>query len=314
MRVEPEAAGGWQVQLGRGAEQMRYGGFPSAAAATAWGDALALAMPASTFRVGRKRVLATGAEALGRWAIQQGILPRAEGGTQLAPALRLADLLADPACALPLAALGPTELAGLRARRLGAGAAVMLAEQAALAAAIAMLFELQGMTLAQPFAALAPDGWQLPAEAMCRQALAQARQESPGHAAALELLLASGAAPTELAACGPAGFNPQQQALLLPGRRVALPPGLARRAEAGLRAWQQPGFAAWLAGWRPRAAGAGPLSEGSWRLAALVRRLEGGSHLDEVFILAGESAAAAAPLVPWAGETLSPGAVAGRDS
>ena len=151
---------------------------------------MARAVRLSSFRIGRRHVLATGAEALCRWAIEQGTLPAAEGGTHVAPLVRLAALAEDPACMLPMAALVPAELTRLRLRRhaaLGSAAAV-LAEQAALAAAFSALCELYMQDCGNPLGPAAPDGCYLLAEATRDAIAARGAQDDPYLGLALELL------------------------------------------------------------------------------------------------------------------------------
>lgn len=247
----------------------------------------ARAEAASSFRIGRKRVVATLAGTLGRWAVQQGILPRAEGGTQCPPATRLAGLLADPAAELPLSALTPAVLAALRERRrdaLGSPDAVLV-EQAALAAAVTELCTLRGLRWPHPLATPAADGMAL----LTPDALADARRDAGEEASALDLALATGARLDELEALARGACLSGW--LALPGRRVVLPPDLAARLAARPGA----GLAALL-----RRLG---LTEPALRLTALAGRLAAGSHLDEVFLLAGCGAAPEqpGPLVPWFG-------------
>ena len=157
-RLHPD--GGWMVRLGSGAAGFGRDGFADAAAAEAWAAMAAAAIAPSTIRIGPRRILATMAEALRRWAIDQGTLPEAEGGTHLAPLRRLADLMEDPLCALPLAAVTPADLVALRRRRAVALASpgAMLVEQAALAAAIDALRDLHLPRLSSPFLVPAADG------------------------------------------------------------------------------------------------------------------------------------------------------------
>ncbi|WP_043339999.1 hypothetical protein [Belnapia moabensis] len=259
---------------------------------------------ASTVRVGAKRLVATGAEALRRWAIDQGTLPRAEGGTQLAPIVRLGGLLEDPACALPLAALSPGELAALRQRRQAAGpAAAVLAEQASLASAIQTFCEFFQLALPHPFAAVAPDAWSILGQERYAQLRGLARRVDPTLELALELLWATAAEPAELAACLQQDIDRASRSLLLPGRQVALSPALFRRLPQGgpTGARLLPGLAAgrleaWLA--EPSAGSGGTVRRAAdrslaiapqaLRLGALVARLQAGSHLDEIL-----------PLIPY---------------
>lgn len=242
---------------------------------------------ASTFRVGRRRILATGAEALGRWAVQQGILPRAEGGTQRPPAERLAGLMADPACALPLAGLDPAALVALRRRRLAALGSVdaMLVEQAALAAAITLLCELHGLPWPHPMQAEAADGTWL----IAPETLRAARRRGDG----IALALACGARFAEVermtldCATGGGAW------LLLPGRALQVPAGLAPCQEP-----LEPGRGV------VALARSLDLTEPTVRLSGLADRLCRGSHLDEAFVMAGVgSDPPMAPIrIPWLGE------------
>ena len=262
------------------------------------------ALRASTVRVGAKRLVATGAEALRRWAIEQGTLPHAEGGTQLAPIVRLGGLLDDPACALPLAVLGPDELAALRERRRAAGpVAAVLAEQASLASAIQTFCEFFRLALPHPFAAVAPDAWTLLSRERYAELRSLARRVDAALELALELLWVTAAEPAELAACQQQDVDRASRSLQLPGRQVALPPALFRRLPPGGLAGASllPGLAedrlqAWLA--EPAAGGGGTarraadrslaMAPQALRLGALVARLQAGSHLDEIL-----------PLIPY---------------
>lgn len=246
-------------------------------------DALAAA---STFRIGRRRVLATGAEALGRWAIQIGILPRAEGGTQRPPAERLAALMADPACALPLAALDPATLVALRERRLAALGSqdAMLVEQAALAAAIATLCEVHGLHWPHPMAAVAGDGVSL----LDAGSLEVLRRRTG--ADALDLALACGARFAEMETASVTTDDDGAAWIVLPGRWVQAPPrpGPSLRSASG-------------AGFRALAAAQG-LEETPLRLTALAGRLGRGSHLDEAFLMVGcGTDRTTAIRIPWLG-------------
>ena len=241
----------------------------------------------SSFRVGRRRVVATLAETLGRWAVQQGTLPLAEGGTQRSPTVRLAGLLADPAAALPLSALDPDALVALRRRRLEAlaSADAMLVEQAAIAAAVTELCDLHRLPWPHPLAAAASDGVVL----ILPEQIGAIRRMVPGTEPALDLALATGARVAELEEL--ALWDAASAALMLPGRRIALPPDLAERLGPRPGA----GLAALLRGLG--------MAEPALRLTALAQRLGAGSHLDEAFRLAGCCSAAehAGPLVPWFG-------------
>jgi hypothetical protein len=158
-RPLPDPQGGWMVRLGNGPAACARGGFASAAAASGWAAMVTEAARRSAIRIGPRRIPGTLAEALRRWAIDQGTLPEAEGGTHLAPLRRFEPLLSDPACAWPLAALRPDDLVALRARRRAAlGEAAMLVEQAALVAAVDALRDLYLSHLENPFCAVADDG------------------------------------------------------------------------------------------------------------------------------------------------------------
>ena len=312
MRIRAIAPDRWEAELGSGPAALRRDGFASRPEAAAWGDGMARAIRLSSFRIGRRQVLATGAEALCRWAIEQGTLPAAEGGTHVAPLVRLAALAEDPACMLPMAALVPAELTRLRLRRhaaLGSAAAV-LAEQAALAAAFSALCELYMQDCGNPLGPAAPDGCYLLAEATRDAIAARGAQDDPYLGLALELLFATAATPEELAACRQGAFNMARRCLALPGRTVVLPVPLARRlpsanpADAPLLAGLQPEqVLAWLAAlprMLPRHGLTPPLTADTLRFSALVARLQTGCHLDEALILAGAAPVTASdPLVPW---------------
>jgi hypothetical protein len=244
----------------------------------------------TSFRVGRRRVIATAHEALQRWSVQQGILPRAEGGTQRPPGERLAGLMADPACHLPLSELDAQSLLALRSRRLAElkDWSAMLVEQAAMAAAIDALRELHGPHWPNPLLQSAPDGVSL----ICLAKLDGIRQRmcclGSRQLLAIDIALASGARFTELDGLSRSAFGSAQGWLSLPGRRVQLPEPLAARLAPCI-------------GIADLAAELG-LEESSVRLTALTRRLAAGSHLDEAFLLAGcVDAGTPAPLVPWFG-------------
>ena len=172
-RVRPGRDGTWQVAVGQGPSSFQREAFTDRAAAEDWAAMATLAARVCMVRIGTKRFLGTAAEALRRWAIDQGTLPRSEGGTEIAPLQRLAPLMADPDCALPLAALQPADLAALRARRLAALGcpAEMLAEQAAMVAALEHFRDFHIPSLDDPFAEPAPDGLCLLDEAACAQAI-----------------------------------------------------------------------------------------------------------------------------------------------
>jgi len=298
-RVRPEQDGSWQALVGQGTLRFGRDAFPDRAAAEDWAARAGLAARQCTIRIGSKRFLGTAAEALRRWAIDQGTLPRAEGGTQVAPLQRMAPLLEDPDCALPLSALAPEDLAALRRRRLAAlpGPAALMAEQAALAAALEQFRDFHLPALDDPFAEIAPDGLCVLDEPSCAQAIGWAGQMGEGWGRLVGLLLTTGApVPALLAACcghadGPGGrlqlpggpmLTPPPELLPGPGEPPAAPwlPGLADAgmvvagmAEIGRRL-QRPGL-------RPEAL----------QLTALVRALNQGQHLDEILILTGAEAA-----------------------
>lgn len=311
MRIRATPLRGWEAEFGSGAAALRQDGFATRPEAVAWGDGMAQAARLSTFRIGRRQVLATGAEALRRWSVEQGILPLAEGGTHVAPLARLSALAEDPACLLPMAALVPAELARLRLRRQAAlgVAAIALAEQAALAAAFSALCELYLREHGNPFASPAPDGCTLLAATARDAILACGAQEEAGLGLALGLIFATAARPEELAACRQGDFDPGRRCLVLPGRVVTLPPSLVRHlpangpAEApllpGLQPEQVPAWLAALPQRLPRCSLAPPLTVDTLRFSALVVRLQAGCHLDEALILAGAAPAAGHLPVPW---------------
>lgn len=311
-RIRAVALRGWQTEFGSGPAAVRQDGFATRPEAAAWGDGMVQAARISTFRIGRRQVLATGAEALRRWSIEQGTLPAAEGGTHVAPLARLAALAEDPACLLPMAALTPAELARLRLRRQAAlgSAAAVLAEQAALAAAFSALCELYLQECGNPLGLTAPDGCYLLPMATRDAIVARATQEDPQLGLALELLFATAARPEELAACRRGDLDMARRCLLLPGRAVGLPNSLAGRLpaanppDAPLLAGPWPGqVPAWLAAlprMLPRCSLELPLTAETLRFTALVARLQAGCHLDEALILAGAAPAAALELpIPW---------------
>ncbi|MDJ0390372.1 hypothetical protein QMO56_19855 [Roseomonas sp. E05] len=286
--------------VGQGALGFSRDAFPDRAAAEDWAARACLAARQCTIRIGSKRFLGTAAEALRRWAIDQGTLPRAEGGTQVAPLQRLAPLLEDPDCALPLAVLLPDDLAALRRRRLTAlqSPAAMLAEQAALAAALEQFRDFHLPALDDPFTEIAPDGLCVLDEPSCAQAIGWAGQKSEAWGRLVALVLTTGAPIPALCAtcCGHA--DARSGRLHLPGGLVLTPPpdlfpdpgnppeapllpGLqeAGTVEEGMREignrLQRPGL-------RPEAL----------QLTALVGALNQGQHLDEILLLAGVTEAA----------------------
>lgn len=293
-RMRPGEQGGWQVTLGQGAASFTRGAFDDRAAAEDWAARAALAVKQCTIRIGSKRFLGTAAEALQRWAIDQGTLPRAEGGTQLAPARRLAPLMAEAACSWPLALLLPEDLAAMRHSRLTAlgTMAGCIAEQAALAAALEQFRDFHLPALDDPFAEPAPDGIYLLDEAASVAIQDQAGAMGGAWPRLVGLMLEGGAPLGDLlpACCGQAD-RAAGSLHLSGGRRVASPeewlptpdaaadapllPGLGPEAvEAGLAVMGcrlgQPGL-------RPEA----------FQLTALTRALGQGQHLDEILMAAG---------------------------
>jgi hypothetical protein len=198
--LKPGRHGDWRVRVGKGAAAFGRDGFGDMAAATRWADMAGLAIKTSTIRLGTKRLLGTAAEALRRWSIDQGTMPAAEGGTHIAPVMRLADLLADPACALPLAALGADDLVGLRARRRIALAdeAAMLLEQAALSVAIDDLIAFYLPALGNPFLQAASDGLAVLPDAECSSAIALSLRMDAELSRAVALILTTGISPAIL--------------------------------------------------------------------------------------------------------------------
>lgn len=297
-RVRPGQDGQWQVVVGQGPMAFRREHFHDRAAAEAWASMAALSARLCLVRIGSKRFLGTAAEALRRWAIDQGTLPRSEGGTQLAPLQRLGPLMADPDCALPLAALLPADLAALRARRLAALGCpdTALVEQAALAAALEQFRDFHLPALEDPFAEVAPDGLCVLDEAACAQLLSQAGRVGTAlermvglmltTATPLPALLRWSSAQADRAAGllhRPDGPPVPAPAELLPPPGTApttpLLPGLDRAAaERGLAAL---GAALGRPGLAPEAL----------RLTALTQALNQGGHLDEALRLAGARAA-----------------------
>jgi hypothetical protein len=292
-RPKPGPDGGWMVEIGKGPNAFGRGGFADAATAAGWAEMAAQCIKPSTIRLGPRRLLGTMAEALRRWAIDQGTLPLAEGGTHLAPVTRLADVIADPACALPLAALGPEDLAALRARRLAAlrNEAAVLVEQAALAAAIDALRDLYLPHLPNPFLHAAADGIALLEEADCARLLALAALEEPDLACALALPLTTGAAPTLLfsATLEPSGAAGAEW-LLLRGLRLPWPSGLCRPQGppgAALLGVMGPAALAQETARLGRRLGREALTPGTLWLTGLAVALRDGRHLDEAMVLAG---------------------------
>jgi hypothetical protein len=274
------------VEIGKGTAAFGRGGFADAAAAAAWGEMAAGCVKPSTIRLGPRRILGTMAEALRRWAIDQGTLPMAEGGTHLAPVQRLSDVMADPACTLPLAALDPDDLSALRARRLAAlsGEAAMLAEQAALAAAIDALRDLHLPQLRNPFRQPAPDGVTLlHDDDRADLLLLCSRGDTAPHRAAA-LLLTTGIAPALLLSgryprreVAGAWLPPLAQQLLWPA-----PPHNRLRNDTLDQAGLAAGIAQLGAG-----LGLGHVEVQALWLTGLVTVMRDGLHLDEALVLAG---------------------------
>jgi hypothetical protein len=292
-RPQPGPEGGWSITLGKGSTAFGRDGFPTAEAASDWAEMATAALKTSTIRIGPKRIIGTGAEALRRWAIDQGTLPRAEGGTHLAPLIRLQPLMADPACALPLAALAPEDLAGLRARRhaeLGSESA-MLVEQAALAVAIDALMSLYLPSLQQPFHRPATDGLSIPEDADCAGLLSRCLAQDAELGRAVGLILTTGIAPPVLLASRTDDWNPRMQRLHAQGLALAWPEGLATPSGAAGTPLIGGLSVASLAAALLRIGGERPSLDGLW-LAGLRVALRDGRHLDEALALAGLHVAA----------------------
>lgn len=292
-RVRPRQDGTWQAVIGQGAGAFGRGGFADRSLAEDWAARATLAVRPSTVRIGSKRFLGTAAEALRRWAIDQGTLPRAEGGTQVAPLQRLAPLLEDPDCALPLAALTPADLAALRARRsLLQGAAVSLAEQAALAAALEQFRDFHLPALDNPLAETAPDGLCVLDEARCGQAISCAGQMGEAWERLVGLALIAGAAVPALLGCRGGQAEALAGRLRLPGGLVLkAPPELLPEAGSDPEAPLLPG----LGGPETIAAGIAEiglrlgrpgLRPEALHLTGMAQLLIQGGHLDEILPLA----------------------------
>ncbi|MFZ6765336.1 hypothetical protein [Pseudoroseomonas sp. WGS1072] len=304
----------WQVCIGRGAAALHRAPFQDRAAAEAWEGMASAALRRCTIRIGSKRFLGTAAEALRRWAIDQGTLPRAEGGTQIAPLHRLAGLLAEPECALPLAALGPADLQALRARRRVAlgGAAPMLAEQAALGAALAQFCDFHLPGLDSPLLGLAPDGLGLLSPVDCGRAIAWAQREGRDLGLLVGLVLTTGAAAADLLACRLGDLDPQTGLLRLPGGGRILLAAADRPAEGAATAPLLSGLPAEPALLRPvlaelarclecpgleyrgleyRGLESRGLDWPAMQLTGLVEALRGGLHPDEILPLLGQGSA-----------------------
>jgi hypothetical protein len=292
-RPKPGPDGGWIVEIGKGPAAFGRGGFTDAAGAAAWAEMAARCVGPSTIRLGPRRLLGTMAEALRRWAIDQGTLPAAEGGTHLAPITRLADVMADPACALPLAALQPEDLALLRARRRAAlgSKAAMLVEQAALATAIDALRDLYLPDLPNPFFLPASDGLALLEEADCARLLSLLHGHAAGLDRAVALLLTTGAAPALLFSSTLSQRLPQNDGgLWFGGLSRPWPGGLARpQGTPGaplLEALDAAALARHLESLGQRL-GRTPLTAEALWLTGLALALRDGCHFDEAMILAG---------------------------
>jgi hypothetical protein len=294
-RIHADAQGGWHVALGQGASCLRQGPFTGRAEAEDWAMRAGLAVKQCTIRIGSKRFLGTAAEALQRWAIDQGTLPRVEGGTQLAPTRRLASLAADPACQWPLSLLQPASLAALRRVRISvlASPAPTLCEQAALAAALKQFRDFHLPGLDDPFGEAAPDGVHVLDDPACRLAQAQAELMGGFWPRLIGLLLSSGASWEELCAgcCGQVD-RAAGCLHLAGGRRIAVPgqwlPDASRAADAPLlpgcydAETLMAGFAA-----MSRRLNCSSLRPEAFQLTALVAALARGCHLDEMLRMAG---------------------------
>lgn len=294
MRLRPDGNGGWQVSIGQSGATVQRGGFADRAAAEEWGTQAAQAARLCSIRIGSKRFLGTAAEALQRWAIDQGTLPRSEGGTQMAPALRLAELAAEACCGWPLALLTPADLAGLRARRHAAlgEAGAMLAEQAALFAALDMFREFHLPALDDPFAEVAPDGLCVLDEIGCTQAMAWACDIDQALGLAVGLMLTTAAPAAQLLACCQAQADRFNSRLHLPnGMVVSPPPGLMPPPAGGAASPLLPSLGS-LARLEAAIAGIGSrmgrpgLTADALQLSALATALSHGQHLDEVLRMA----------------------------
>lgn len=294
-RVRPGPNGTWQVTVGQGSAAFQRDALADRAAAEEWAAQATQAARLCMVRIGSKRFLGTAAEALRRWAIDQGTLPRNEGGTQIAPLLRLGPLLEDPACAWPLSVLNAADLAALRARRLAVlhDAAPLLVEQAALFAALEAFREFHLPALDDPFAEVAPDGLCILDEASCAQAMAWAAQMDEALGLAVGLMLTTAAPAPELLACREGQADRLSGRLLLSNGMVLTPPrGLLPQprgaAEAlllpELRSLEQLTGAIREIGRRLDRPGMTP---DALRLTALASALCQGQHLDEVLSLAG---------------------------
>lgn len=293
-RVRPGRDGTWQVAVGQGPMAFQRDAFTDRAAAEDWAAMATLAARVCMIRIGTKRFLGTAAEALRRWAIDQGTLPRSEGGTQLAPLQRLGALMADADCALPLAALQPGDLAALRARRLATLGcpAEMLVEQAALAAALEHFRDFHIPSIDDPFAEPGPDGLCVLEEALCAQAIGWAGQSGAAIGRLVGLMLTTAAPLEALLACCNGHADRRGSQLRLPGgQQVSVPAELLPEADAPDAGPLLPGLTAAAAGHAiagiGRRLGRPGLTPPALQLTALTLALNQGQHLDEVLSLAG---------------------------
>ncbi len=276
--------GHWRVEIGKGPASFHRDGFANLDDAQSWAaDVIAAAKP-STIRVGHKRIAATGAEALRRWAIDQGTLPSSEGGTHRPPIDSLATLLADPANALPLFALTPADLAAQRARRSEAlgDDDILMVEQAALSLAIDDLSALYLPALQNPFSRPAPDGIFLPDDAQCASLLAEAGRQDADLHCAVALILTVGVSPTLLVG---GRLRQRDGRLLWDGGSATWPEGLA--LPPGRTAPLPPGWTLQrLTRDLARIGGSVTTIRNLW-LKGLALAMRDGRHLDEAFALLG---------------------------
>lgn len=284
MRPVPGPDGDWSVEIGKGPTAFRRDGFVSSAEAQLWAEAASTALKKSTIRIGHKRISGTGAEALRRWAIDQGTLPASEGGTHQAPVNRLAPLMADPASALPLFALESEDLVGLRTRRLEALGELcgMLVEQAALAVAIDDLREFYLPDLDNPFHRPAKDGVFILEAACCAQVLSEAQRRDADLGRAVALILTTGLSPDLLLA---SHAHESEGRLSWEGGEVAWPAGLHWPRET-----DRPVPSHWTLQTLQDAVvriGVEGLTLSSLWLTGLYTALQDGRHLDEALSLAG---------------------------
>ncbi|MFC3126139.1 hypothetical protein ACFOD4_13810 [Pseudoroseomonas globiformis] len=289
-RLGPDGQGGWEAALCQGAAAFGRHAFPDRAAAEDWAARAALATRQCTIRIGSKRFLGTAAEAAQRWAIDQGTLPRAEGGTHLAPIRRLDALMRDAACAWPLTLLNAPELVALRRRRLLqlGSAELALAEQAALAVAIEQFREMHLPALDDAFDEPAPDGIWLLDSTACGLLRQQAEAMGGAWPRLVGLLLTSGGSASDLlqACCGQADRG-TGRLYLAGGRQLSAPPEHLPVADNSPEAPLLPGLAlgaeletgfATLA----RCLGQATLLPEALQMTALAALLAQGWHLDEM--------------------------------